>query len=113
MKKTKFNSVEFENNHLKGQLEAIKHYYAVLIAKNVTKVEEVIEKLNEEIKWLDDGIKTYSEKIIELNQKIKEVRKIKRTSLEEKIELLENPLNILKKERQNYYELVNTLRQVL
>lgn len=36
---------ELEITRLKGTLEATKHYYAVLIAKNVEKVEKCVEKL--------------------------------------------------------------------
>lgn len=36
---------QIEIDHLKGKLEAIKHYYAVLIAKNVEKVEGATKTL--------------------------------------------------------------------
>lgn len=104
---TEFDFKEMEYTKMKGDLAAIKHYYAVLIAKNVSKVEEVNFKISKSIDLLTSSIE-------ETRLELRELLELKKTKInKEKIELTQRIIQILEREKEECFTIYNLLRQVL
>ena len=105
---------EIEVSRIKGTLEATKHYYAVLIAKNVEKVERILES-TKEFTYLENELDTETtDEIIHLRNKAKRAKSKKLKDLYLEIAQLKQ------EKRENYVryrnhiaEIAKNLRQVL
>lgn len=104
----------FEVSRLKGTLEATKHYYAVLIAKNVAKVESVLERIKGYSHVENELSTSFTDEFVELDRKMKRAksRTIKNLYLElitekrQKDQLQRDNINLIA-------DIAKDLRQIL
>ena len=105
---------EMEMARLKGQVEAIKHYYAILIAKNVSKVEEALTKADDEIISLDLSLEGSSEEIKTLGAKLKRTKsKTNKVVLEQGIKWHLLVTQIRQEHRETLLSIRHKLKQVV
>ena len=105
------NYLEMEVSRLKGTLEATKQYYAVLIAKNVEKVERCLELVTRYTgSSKDELLQEITNEVVALDKKSKRVksRAVKKL-YSEIIELKQENFTM----QQNFYNLVSNIEKNL
>lgn len=103
-----------EINRLKGQIEATKHYYAILISKNVAKVEDAMKWADDSIDSLDLAIKGIEEEILVLSRREKSARSnFKKALIASEVGLLSRLATYLRNNRTKFYNIHHSLKQVL
>lgn len=105
---------EMEIARVKGQIEATKHYYAVLIAKSASKVEDAMKWADEGIERIDETLKKVEEELEVMRLKLKRTKsKMNKIVLEQGINGLTMARGIRLSHRETLLKIRHQLKQVI